>query len=142
MALLNYTTKVSVHKSVSAIQEHLVARGAKEVSVSYDDGVPTAIHFKALVGQTPETFCLRVNPEAVLEVLIEDRVQRSYQTLEHARKVAWRMLEDMIEGTVAAVRVDNVKLAEIFFGLEVSPSGKAMFELYDEQGLPELPKAV
>ena len=45
MAILNYTTKITVSKTASQIQEILGRSGASNVSVDYRNGTPVAIMF-------------------------------------------------------------------------------------------------
>jgi hypothetical protein len=105
MPLLNYTTRVSVDKTVGEIQKCLAAHGAKAILCEYDDqGHVIALSFKVSAGQQALAFRLPSDWRPVLKLLEQDRkVPRSFRTLAQALRVSWRIVKDWVEAQMAIV---------------------------------------
>lgn len=84
MAILNYTTKVSVEQTVNDIQKILVKAKASAILTEYDpDGNPSAISFHIALNKNDVKFRLPVDVEGVTRTLRHDR---KYKNEAHARK--------------------------------------------------------
>jgi hypothetical protein len=110
MPLLNYTTKVSIEKTVGEIHKCLAAHGAKAISSEYDDkGNVIALSFKVSAGQQDLAFRLPSDWRPVLTLLERERkVPRNFRTQEQALRVTWRIIKDWVEAQMAIV---NTKMA-------------------------------
>jgi len=102
MPLKDYSTKIAASKTAAEVQAVLAKAGATDVAMRYRDGEPIAIAFIAPTPFGPREFTLPADPEAVQRVLRKQRVQASFQTLEHSRRVAWRIVKDWIEAQYSA----------------------------------------
>lgn len=99
MPLLNYTTRIPTNKTVGEIQKLLAKAGANAILSEYDNnGEVTAVSFKMSVHNNEIGFRLPVEPDKVLLVLKTQRgVEPRYKTVEHAKRVAWRIVKDWLK---------------------------------------------
>ena len=76
MPLLNYTTKVNAQKTVTEVMGLLVAKGADEISIVYDDDQqPAGLKWSVLSPRLGRVaFALPCNIDAVFVKLTEQRV--------------------------------------------------------------------
>lgn len=111
MPIKDYTTKISAAKTAGEVQTILAKAGARAVAVEYDeDGEPTALAFTANTPFGMREFTLPTNWQAVQAVLRKQRVQPSFQTEEHARRVAWRITKDWVEAQLAIIQTQMVTI--------------------------------
>ena len=118
MPLMNYSTKIDPHRTVSEIAAILVRHGASRIMQEYD-GSGNIIALKwSLDGQYGSLgYAMPVNYDAVYEVLTEEgRIFKgdAERRKEQARRVAWRILKDWIEAQIALLESGMVEMEEIF----------------------------
>lgn len=136
MALLNYTTTVSVSRTIAEVQNLLVAGGARQVMTQYDDdGLAQALAFACSTRHGVRTFVLPVNTAAVEVALRRDGVPRRYQGPEHAARVAWRIVKDWVEAQLAIVRTDMVTLDQVMLPYMRVADDRTVYDLYLDQQL-------
>lgn len=133
MPLLNYTTKISVDKSVSEISKALAKVGARKVMYDYDDnGYIVALSFSIKFERDSDkdiAFRLPTDWRPVLEVLNNDsKVPRTLRTQEQALRVAWRITKDWVEAQAAYVETNMVTTAQVFLPYAVTRNGQSLFE--------------
>jgi hypothetical protein len=130
MPLLNYTTKVSVDKTVGEIQKCLASHDAKAILCEYDNqGHVIALSFKVSVGQHNLAFRLPADWRPVLKLLEHDRkVPRSFRTPEQALRVSWRIVKDWVEAQIAIVETNMVQLEQVFLPYVITPDGRTLYE--------------
>jgi hypothetical protein len=129
MPILNYTTKISVLKTVSEIQEILAKAGALAVQIDYDAGMPTALVFSVDVEGQRVGFRLPSRHYGVLKTLEKQKVERRYRTDEQARRVAWRITKDWVLAQLALIEAGQAELAEVFLPYAVDPkTGGTLYE--------------
>jgi len=128
MPLLNYTTKIEVHKTASQIQEILRKHGASAVLIEYDNGEISALSFKAATPHGDVGFRLPVNAEATLQVLKRGNAPARFTTKEHAVRVSWRIIKDWVEAQMAILETRMVTLDQIFLPYMVDPEGRTLYE--------------
>jgi hypothetical protein len=130
MPLLNYTTSVSVDKTVGEIQKCLAVHGAKAILCEYDDkGHVIALSFKVSAGQQELAFRLPSDWRPVLTLLERDRkVPRSFRTPEQALRVSWRIVKDWVEAQMAIVDTKMVHLEQVFLPYVIMPDGRTLYE--------------
>jgi hypothetical protein len=123
MPILNYTTTISVQKTAGEIQEILSKADVKSVKIDYgSDHVPEAISFQIMAQGRLISFRLPSQWRGVYRMLIKDeKVERRFRNEEQARRVAWRIIKDMIEAQVAAIEAEAADLAEVFLPYMVNP---------------------
>lgn len=133
MPIKNYTTEVSVDKTCGEIYGILTAKGVRRLQIDYDNSIPTAIEFVYPVHNFPVLFRLPANVNGVLACLKAQKgVEWRYRTLEHARKVAWRIVKNWLEAQIALVEAGAAQMSQVFMPYAVQQDGKTMFELFDE----------
>jgi len=139
MPLLNYTTKVDMHKTVGEIQCILARAGAKTISIDYVSSVPVAVTFFVSVDGNWINFRLPINHVGVLALLEEDPiVPRALKNDEQAQRVSWRIIKDWIEAQMALIASRQAELAEVFLPYAVTGNGQTLFQkMKSEQFLLE-----
>lgn len=116
MPLKDYTTSVSVHKSVGEITAVLVKSGARGIGQEYDeDGRLIGVEFVVTHHGLMLRYALPVRTEAVLAVLTGQQVEQRYRTPEQAERVAWRILRDWLIAQLAIIETGMVEFPEVMF---------------------------
>lgn len=136
MPLLNYTTKISVDKTVAEVQKLLAKAGARAVLSEYDgSGNISSVCFKMLVGGSEVGFRLPIEPSKVLAVLRSQHgVEPRYKTDEHARRVAWRIVKDWVEAQLAIIETQMVKPDQVFLPYAITQNGETLYEVVSNNG--------
>jgi len=134
--LLNYTTTVSVSRTIGQIQGLLVEAGARKVMTEYGPvGTPNGIAFMIETIHGPRSFSLPVRAERVESVLKRERVPPRYRNPEHAERVAWRIVKDWLEAQLAIIRTEMVTLDQVMLPYMHGNDGRTVYELYNDQQL-------
>ena len=138
-ALLNYTTTIDTDKTVSQITAILVAHGAQSILAQYDGGRVVAIAFQVKRGDGHLSIKLPADPDAVQKVLnrqhMKGKVMRRHTTLEHAERVAWRIVKDWVEVQMAMLETEQVKMEQIFLAYVIAPDGRTLFQYVEDRNL-------
>ena len=154
MAILNYTTTISVEKTISEIEKLLSESGANKILKEYDnDGNIEVISFKLLTEKGELPFKLPMNVESVMQVLnnqtgeyrpqvsrrggygqqVRKVPQRFYNDYDQARRVGWRIIKTWLESQLALFFLQMVKIEEIFLPYMYNPNtGKTMFQMLEK----------
>lgn len=128
MPLLNYTTKVNVHTTLSEIQVQLVKHGARKIMQDYDDaGHITALTFCIDTPAGIRGIRLPANTDAVHKVLMRQKVKCDK---DQAERVAWRIVKDWVEAQMAILESEMVEMAQIFLPYMVNGQGQTFFDAY------------
>jgi hypothetical protein len=129
MPLLNYTTGVAAGRTFGEITKDLVKAGARGIASEYDDaGRMTSMTFAIVLGGETLHYTLPVRIDAVRTVLRNQRVEKRYQTLEHAEKVAWRILRDWVRAQLAIIETEMVTLPQVMLPYLRTDTGQTVFE--------------
>jgi hypothetical protein len=75
--LANYSTTVTAMKSIGEIQEILVAHGAKQILLDYNEAEPVGLSFIITTPYGDVSFTLPANSNKVRAVLNKQRVRTS-----------------------------------------------------------------
>lgn len=135
MPLLNYTTTVPVARSAAKVQALLVKGGARGIAFTYDDE-PALIGMSFVVRTAygDQTYSLPANVDRVRSVLLRQRVPARYSTVEHAARVAWRILQDWIAAQLALIETETVGLDQIMLPYaHTDAQGTTVYERFVEQ---------
>ncbi len=136
--IINYTTKVEVSKTASEISAILVAHGARAVIETYDaKGELEGLAFSVVGPSGPLDFKMPVSVQAVFAVLERQRIRgevRRTVTMEQSARVAWRILKDWVEIQMALVRLEMVKLEEVFLPYMLGSGGETLYHHMVESG--------
>ena len=138
MAILNYTTQISVDKTTSEIQAKLGKANAQAVMCEYANGVVSHISFRMDTQHGVMTFRLPANSAGVLRAMQKSKVPRSKCTKEQAARVAWRIVKDWVEAQLAIIEAEMATMAEVFLPYAQQTNGKTLYQTLLEKGLPAL----
>jgi hypothetical protein len=128
MAILNYTTSIDVHKTVSEVQRILARGGAQKTVVDHRNGLPVALTFSIEVNGATMGFVLPCNSDGVLTAMLNDRkVPRRLCTDEQALRVSWRIVKDWVEAQLAIVASGMTDLAEVFLPYAITKDGSTLY---------------
>lgn len=131
MPILNYTTKVDPAKTAIEVQALLAKSGAVAVATQFERGEPIGLAFTAMTQFGLREFALPINWQAVQRVLRKQKVQPSFQTDEHARRVAWRITKDWVEAQLAIIQTETVGLDQVMLPyMRTGDNGQTVFEQY------------
>lgn len=136
MKLKNYSTKISVEKTVGEIQAMLAARGVNSVRLDYQNGRPFALSFTLDVKSRPVRFQLPARWTAVYRILEKDQsIPKGLRTRDQAMRVGWRIVKSWLEAQLAIVDVGMADMAEVFLPYAVSEEhGRTLYQLHFESG--------
>ncbi len=119
MNLKNYTSTVSVDRSLSQIEHRLVSAGARHIARSYDpDGNLIGIMFQIEVNTLPMTFKLPAKWDVCFKVFMNE-VRRPKPTTERtkrdqAQRTAWKILADWVDIQVTLIKLEQAEFIEVF----------------------------
>lgn len=133
--LANYTTTVTAQRSITEIQNILVAHGARHILEDYEDERPVGLAFIIATPYGDMAFRLPANIERVRVVLNRQRV-RTQVSEELAARVAWRILKDWLRAQMAILETEMVTIDQIFLPyMEVGKDRKSLYEVMLEHQL-------
>ena len=133
MPLMNYSTKVETHRTVSEITRILVRHGASRIVQDFDgSGNVVALKWSLAGRYGTLGYAMPVNYEAVYDVLTDEGLIFKRDTdrrKEQARRVAWRILKDWIEAQIALLESGMVEMEEIFLPYMLAgPGDKTLYK--------------
>jgi hypothetical protein len=149
MAILNYTTKIPVEKTIAEIESILAQSGAEKILKDYDNQSNVeAISFVIRTEKGKLSFRLPMNQEAVLQTLKNQsgeyktvgcskvrKVPGTMVTKEQAGRVGWRIIKDWLEAQLALFFLQMVKIEEIFLPYMYNERTKqTMFQMLEKKG--------
>lgn len=128
MAIKNYTSEVSVYKSVAEIQAALAENGARRIMVEYDAaGQPIGVTFGIETPNGPRAFCLPANVEGVRAVMARQKVKDANG---QAERTAWRNIRDWVLAQAAIIQAGMVQMEEVFLPYMTDGHGRTVYQLY------------
>lgn len=128
MAIKNYTSEVSVYKSLAEIQAALAEQGACRIMVEYDNSKqPTGLTFAIETPTGPRAFRLPANVDGVRAVMTRQKVK---DTNGQAERTAWRNVRDWVLAQVAIIEAGMVQVEEVFLPYMTDGSGRTLYQLY------------
>lgn len=131
MALKNYTTAISVEKTISEIQGKLAYVGARRIMSEYDDtGNIVALSFQLELDGQLLAFTLPTDWRPVAEVLNKQRAVSQSRLEEQARRTAWRITKDWIDAQVAIIETKMVTTTQVFLPYAVTHGGESMYQKF------------
>lgn len=146
--LKNYSTQIDAEKSIMEIEYLLTQYGCTDIWKRYEDGQVASINFILETSHGKLPFKLPVRVEAIREMLRKQKqkgratgiTKKQADSLEHARKVAWRVVKDWLESQLTLVEMEMVKLEEIMLPYIYDPNKeKSLYEAFEEEGFEGLP---
>lgn len=130
----NYTSEVPASRSITNIQNLLVAKGAEKIMFDYNDGKPVGMMFliPTAKGKLPVQLPARV--ANVAKIMYETNYPNQSQE-KQAERTAWKNLHDWVDAQLALIETDMVKLEEVFLPYIVMGSKGTVFEHFQSGNL-------
>lgn len=137
MAIKNYTTTISVNKTIGEIQGILSKHGATAIMTEYDNGNVTGLSFKIMTPRGELGIRLPSNTDRVLQVLKNQKKNNAKvkDTFEQANKVAWRIIKDWVDAQMAILETEMVEMEQIFLPYVLNNKGKTLYQEFKENQL-------
>ncbi len=134
MPIKNYTTKISVERTLGEIHGNLAVHGARKVMFDYDDtGKIEAVCFSVMTPNGECGYRLPANVDATHRVLHEQGVKCDR---EQAARVAWRIVKDWVDAQLAILETEMVSFDEIFLPYMIADrNGATLYQLYCDNRL-------
>lgn len=133
----NYTTSISVQKTLGEIQSLLAQAKATKMMIDYDgSGEPTALTFALQTERGVIGFKLPARVENVAKIMYPG-VSRFYagdKRVEQYKRTAWRNIKDWLDAQLALIQTGMVKPEEVFLPYAVN-KGVTLFESFQQGNL-------
>lgn len=140
----NFSTSISVEKTISEIELMLSKYGATKIMKEYTpEGQVHTLIFDIITDFGEMPVKLPVHTEKILEVfklqVSNKKLPRKYWggewTVEQANRVGWRIIKDWLDAQLTLIGIQMVKIHEIFLPYAYdSKSGQTLFEKMEEKG--------
>lgn len=136
MAILNYTTQISVEKTAGEIQAKLVAAKASAVMTQYENCILSSLSFKISTIHGDMSIKLPANIEGVYKAIQRNsKVPSRLQTREQAARIAWRIIKDWIEAQLAIIEAEVATLPQVFLPYAQTKGGETLYERFEGGGM-------
>lgn len=138
MPTLNYTTTKTVDTTVGELTKMLSRRGVASIATRFDeDGEPDGLAFDLRTPHGIRGFLLEVNVEGMHALLYTDpavlRRGKQFTTVQHARKVAWRVVRDWLEAQLALVDADMATMDQVMLPYLLVAPDVTLYDRYVER---------
>ena len=147
--LKNYTSSVSVSRSIAHIEESLASHGAQSVIKQYSSEKKPMISFFMKIKSRDELIPFRLPVKVKqVEMILRSNMKRSSPVAlkkleEQSERTAWKIISDWIDAQMAMVELNQAELEEIFLPYMWNEKvGQSFFQVLAEKGfnLLEAPK--
>ncbi len=136
MPIMNYSTEITVEKSMGEVIGALTRRGVTRISSLFNDDGPAGVAFTMQTEYGIREFELPVRTAGVLAAMKADpKVSRAKCTPEQAARVAWRIAKDWLAAQSALIDADLASLDEVMFPYMIDGRGKTAFQVFRGQQL-------
>ena len=134
-ALLNFSTSISVEKTVGEIEIGLAKAGADAIMKEYDGvGNIVAVSFRIKTPDGHLPFKLPMNVLAIQQVLKNQhkagKIDNRFTDLDQARRVGWRIIKDWVEAQLAIIETTMVCIEQVFLPYATGHDGRTFYEHY------------
>ena len=145
MKLKNYTSGISVERSVAEIEQLLAEAGASHIGKTYENGELFGFNFQFSVTGRPLIFKLPCRAEMVAKVLKRQyrrpRAGTFKKIEEQSRRTAWKLLLDWTSIQISMIKLEQAKAEEIFLPYLMNPNtGDTFFHQLESTGFKLLTK--
>jgi len=116
----NYTSQVSVEKTISLIERALAKAGASNILKNYEGGAIASISFTLFVPTFARTYFIKLpaNVEAVEKILYRQIRRPRKETIkrirEQAARTAWKLMLDWVEVQLSLIEMEQVEALQVF----------------------------
>jgi len=142
--LRNYTSSVSVDRSVSLIEHELVRAGATHISKWYDkDKNLEGIMFQIDSNGTLLMFRLPAKWRKCYKLFVEEirrpRPGTEKRVQDQAQRTAWKLLYDWVSVQVSMIKLEQAEVIEVFLPYYYDPAkDQTLFERVKATGFKQL----
>jgi hypothetical protein len=136
--ILNYTTTIDPMRTAGEISGLLAAKGARSVSIDYNQGEPVALSFSIEAYGKLFAFRLPCNVEGYEKAMTRNsHIPRQYKTTAQAKRTAWRNLKEWVEVQLAFIETNQAEMTQVFLSYVITDSGQTLFQrlTQDSRGL-------
>lgn len=138
--ILNYTTDITVERTMMDIQKELIRAKANSIRTDYNsEGVVMAVYFQINVDGKNLPFRLPAKVEEAYRIMFAGKnLEWKYkeQRKIQAARTAWRIVYTWLKAQVALVELEQAKAEEIFLPYLIVGANKTLYEnLRDNQFL-------
>jgi hypothetical protein len=137
----NFSTTISVEKTIAEIEKMLSMYGATKIMKEYDfEGNPEKLVFAIITDHGEMPVKLPVNTDKILDVFktqVSDKrlPKRYWDDREQAARVGWRIIKDWLDAQLTLLNIQMVKVQEIFLPYAYdSGSNQTLFEKMEANG--------
>jgi hypothetical protein len=129
----NYTTDVSVERTITEIQKILAENGAQGIMLEFHKGYLKDIFFKIMLNNKELPFRLPAKAEKVYHALWGEKQEWEHTRYgagwrHQAERIAWRICKTWLEAQITLINLEQAKIEEVFLPYLVMPSNKTLFE--------------
>ncbi len=136
--ILNYSTSISVDKTVAEIQKALSQCRDIQVLTAYEGGIVSSISFRLTTQHGVLSFLLPAKIDSIWQIMKQSKNRRTKRTRKQAAMVAWRIIKDWIEAQVALIQADQVTLEEAFLPFIQDEHGQTLYAALESKGFKGL----
>lgn len=134
------TTEVPAERTAGEISAVLVAAGAGQISMQYENGRISGLLWTMKVAGMERLFQMPARVEPVYKILLSRRSNRTASDVQaavrqQAQRVAWRQLLRWVQAQVAMIECGMTEAGEVFFPYLQAPSGQTLFEMFKDNGM-------
>ena len=139
----NYTTEITVERTIGEIQKLLADNGARGIALEYDEaGLIKDIFFKIRLHERELPFRLPAKPDRVYAAVFagmqyQERLRQ--ERMKKAEAIAWRICKSWLEAQLTLINLEQAKIEEVFLPYLILPGDKTLFETMEQNQflLPE-----
>lgn len=119
-AIKNYTTQISVERTIADIEKLLAKNGAKKILKDYDENGVSALSFMVEVDTKYIPIKIPVRVDRVVQMLNKEyskgNIAKKFKdNVEQARRIMWRIILDWLDAQMTMIEVGQCTLLEVFF---------------------------
>src|SRR5437667_2534363 len=128
MKILNYSTTISVEKTIAEIYGVLAQGGATRIMTGYEHKIPVEISFQLETIYGLASYLLPASVEKFYELMQQMNIPNRLKTRDQASKVSWRIIKDWIKAQLAIVQASLVTMDQVFLPYIKLKSGKTLYQ--------------
>lgn len=142
MAILNYTTKVPVARTMAEITEILIKAKAQAIMSEYSDGTVSHVSFRIQTSQGVFSYRLPANIDGVFAAVKSDKsIEPRFKTREKAERIAWRIVKDWLEAQMAMVEAKLAELPQVMLPYMQTNNGETLYSRFQSKQIANLLEA-
>lgn len=140
----NFSTTISVEKTISEIERMLAKYGDTKIMKEYDEfGNPNKLIFAIMTDHGEMPVKLPINTDKVLNVfkiqVSDGKLPRKFWgdewAVEQASRVGWRIIKDWLDAQLTILQIEMVKVQELFLPYAYdAKSDQTLFQKMEKSG--------